>query len=45
MSDTQNKLQLGNNLNHRKILDLLLDLNYVSFSNHNANSNQTHLPK
>ena len=40
MSDTH-KLQYGNNYNHWKILDLVLDLNYFSFSN----PNPTHLPK
>jgi len=34
MSDTQNKhLQYGNNYNHRKILDLVLDLNYIYIFN------------
>jgi len=33
MSDTHNKLQYGNKHNHWKILDLVLDLNYFSFSN------------
>jgi len=41
MSDTHNKLQYGNNYIHRKILDLVLYLNYFSFSN----LNPTHLPK
>ena len=45
MSDTQSKQQSGNNYNHRKILDLVLDLNLCSFSDHNANANQTNLPK
>ena len=40
MSDTHNKLQYGNNYKHWKILDLVLDLNYISFSN----PNPTHLP-
>ena len=35
MSDTHNKLQYGNKYNQWKILDLLLDLNYISFSNPN----------
>ena len=35
MSDTHNKLHHGNNYNHWKILDLVLDLNYFSFSNPN----------
>ena len=37
MSDTQNKLQYGNNCNLWKILDLVLYLNYFSFSNPNPN--------
>jgi len=41
MSDTYNKSQYGNNYNHWKILDFVLSLNYVSFSN----PNPTHLPK
>jgi len=45
MSDTHNKLQYGNNCNHWKILDLVLDLNYISFSDPNINPNPTHLPK
>jgi len=43
MSDTRNKLQYGNNYSRWKILDLVLDLNYFSFSN--PNSNSTHLRK
>jgi len=43
MSDTHNKLQYGNNYNHWKILDLVLDLNYFSCSN--PNPNPTHLSK
>ena len=35
MSDTYNKLQYGNNYNHWNISDLVLDLNYFSFSNPN----------
>ena len=35
MSDTHNKLQYGNKYNHWKLLDLVLDLNYFSFSNPN----------
>ena len=35
MSDTHNKLKYGNKYNQWKILDLLLDLNYISFSNPN----------
>jgi len=41
MSDTHNKLQYSNNYNHSKILNLVLDLNYFSYSN----PNPTHLPK
>jgi len=41
MSDTHNKLQCGNKYNHWKILDLVLDLNYFSFSNPKL----THVPK
>jgi len=33
MSETHNKLQYRNNYNHWKILGLVLDLNYFSFSN------------
>jgi len=40
MSETH-KLQYRNNYNHWKILGLVLDLNYISFSN----PNPTHLPK
>jgi len=43
MSDAHNKLQYRNNYNHWKILDLVLDLNYLSFSN--PNPNPTYLPK
>ena len=32
MSDIHNKLQYGNNYNHWKILDLVLDVNYFSFA-------------
>ena len=35
MPDTHNKLQYVNNYNHWKILDLVLDLNYISFYNPN----------
>jgi len=35
MSDTHKKLQHGNNYKHWKILDLVLHLNYFSFSNPN----------
>jgi len=45
MSDTHNKLQYRNNCNHWKILDLVLDLNYIYFSNPNPNPNRAHLPK
>ena len=45
MSDTHNKLQYGNKYNQCKILDLILDFNYVSFSNCNINPNPKHLPK
>jgi len=41
MLDTHNKLQYGNNCNDWKILDLVLDLNYISFSY----PNPTHSPK
>ena len=33
MSDTHNKLKYGNNYNHWKMLDLVLDLNYIPYSN------------
>ena len=39
MSDTHNKLQYGNNYNHWKILDLVLEFKFLS------NPNPTHLPK
>jgi len=39
MSDTHDKLQYANNYSHWKMLDLLLDLKYFSFSS------RTHLPK
>jgi len=42
MSDTHKKLQYGNNYNHWKILDLVLD---IFFSYPKPNRNQTHLPK
>ena len=45
MSDTHNKLQNGNNYNHRKILDFVWDLNYFYFSNLDINTNPTLLPK
>jgi len=45
MSDARNKLQYRNFYNHWKILDLVSDLNYISFSNPNPNLNPTHLPK
>jgi len=45
MSDIQNKQQCGNSYYHWKILNLVLDLNYTSFSNPNINPNLTHLPK
>jgi len=45
MSDAHNKQQYRNYYNHWKILDLVLDLNYISFSNPNPNTNPTHLPK
>ena len=32
MSDTHNNLQYGKNYNHWKILDLVSDLNHISFS-------------
>ena len=35
MSDIHNKLPYGNNYNQWKILDLVLDLSYFSFSNPN----------
>ena len=40
-----NKLQYGNNCNHWKILDLVLDLNCVSSSNPNPTPNPAHSPK
>ena len=45
MSDTDNELQYGNKQNQWKILNLILDFNYFSFSNCNTNPNPTHLPK
>jgi len=45
MSDTHGKLQYGNNYNHWKLLDLVLELNFFLLSNLNANANPTHLPK
>ena len=45
MSDTRNKLQCVNKQNQWKILDLILDFNYFSFSNCNINPNLTRLPK
>ena len=42
MSDTH-KLQYWKNYSHWKLLDLVLDLNYISFSNPNPNA--THSPK
>ena len=41
MSDTHNKLQWRNNYYHWQMLDLVLDLNYLSISN----PNPTHLSK
>ena len=35
MSDTHNKIEYGNNYNHWKISDLVLHLNYFSFSSLN----------
>ena len=35
MSDTYKKLQYGNNYNHWKILDVVANLNYISFSDLN----------
>ena len=45
MWDTHSKLQYGNNYNHLKIFDLVLDLNDFSFSSPKPNPNPTHLPK
>ena len=45
MSDIHNMLQNGNNYNQWKILNLVLELNYFSFSYPNLNPNPTHLPK
>jgi len=45
MSDTHNKLQYGNKENQWKILDLILDFNYFSFTNCNIHPNPTHSPK
>jgi len=39
------KLQYRNYDKHKKILDLVLDINYISFSNPKPNLNPTHLPK
>jgi len=36
---------VGNGYNHWKILDLVLDVSYIYFSNLNINSNPTNLPK
>jgi len=43
MSDTHNKLWYRNGYNHRKILDLVLNLNDLSFSD--PNPYPTRLPK
>jgi len=45
MSGTHNKLQHGNNFNHWKFSDLVLDLNNFSFSHPNPHPNTTYLPK
>ena len=45
MSGARSKLQHRNNFNHWKFLDLVVDLNYISFSRPNRNPNPTHLPK
>jgi len=45
MSDTHNKLQHGNNYNHWKIMDLVLEPSYFTFSNPNPNFNPTYLRK
>jgi len=45
MSGTHSKLQHGNNFNHRKFSDLLLDLNSFSFSHPNPKTNPTYLRK
>ena len=45
MPDSNSKEQNGNNYNHWKILDLVLDLNYFSFSHPNQYPNPTHLSK
>jgi len=45
MSDAHNKLQYRNYCNQWKILDLVLDLDYISCYNRNPSPNPTHLPK
>jgi len=45
MSGTHNKLWHENKFHHWKFSDLVLDLNYFSFSHHNPCRNQTYLPK
>jgi len=43
--DVRCQQQYGNNYNHWKTLDLVLDHSYFSFSNPNPNPNPTHLSK
>jgi len=45
MSGTHDKLYHGNKFHHWKFSDLVLDLNYFSFSHHNPYPNPTYLPK
>jgi len=45
MSDAHNNMQHRNYYNHWKILYLVSDLNYISFSNSTPNPDSTHLPK
>ena len=45
MSGTHDKQWHGNKFHHWKFSDLVLDLNYISFSYHNPYPNPTYLPK
>jgi len=45
MSGIHNKLLHGNNFNHWKFSDLVVDLNYFSFSRPNPNPYPADLPK
>ena len=45
MPGTHNKVLHGNNFNHGKFSDLVIDLKYFTFSYRNRNPNPKHLPK